>query len=253
VLVVLLSVLGRWRTVGALFRSPRVLAMLAASSALIASNWFVFIWAVSREKLLQASLGYFIGPLVTVALGFTVLRERLTRAEGVAVGLAAVAVAWLTASAGIFPWIALCLAGSFAMYGLVRKLAGVNAIEGLMVETTLLLPLATAYLCMLAASGNLAFGSGSTKTSLLLSSAGLITAFPLLWFAVAVRTLRLATLGVLQYVGPTLQMLLAVLVYHEPFGVAHRIAFALIWLALGIYTADNFRRAQQRSTGEIVT
>jgi chloramphenicol-sensitive protein RarD len=241
VLAAIATALGRWSAIGAALRDRRTLVLLSASAVLIAVNWTVYIWAVAHERVLESSLGYFISPLATVLLGATVLRERLTRAESLAVIVAAAAVAYLTIASGVLPWVALALATSFATYGLVRKIARVDAIEALTVETTVLLLPACAYLAMLAARGTLRFGSDAVTTSLL-ASAGIITVMPLLWFGLAVPKLRLATLGILQYVGPTLQFLLAILAFHEPFGTAHVVTFAGIWIALAVYTGDNLRR-----------
>ena len=242
VLAILITALRRWRAVGQVVGDRRLLALLLLSTALLASNWFVFIWAVAHEHVLDASLGYFINPLVSVFLGSTVLGERLTRAEWIAVALTAVAVSGLTLALGAAPWVALFLAGSFAMYGLVRKIAQVSALEALTVETALLLPPAVVYLLVRGAGGGLVFGTGSPSTDALLLSAGVITAVPLLCFGFAVGRLRLSTMGVLQYVSPSLQLLLAVAAYHEPFLAAEKAAFVCIWAALAIFTADNLRR-----------
>jgi chloramphenicol-sensitive protein RarD len=243
VLAAFLAVQRRLRDLGPLLYTRRTLGLLVASTLLIAGNWLVFIWAIAHEQLLQASLGYFINPLVSVLLGAAVLGERLTRGERIAVCLAACGVAWLTFAAGVFPWIALFLAVSFALYGLVRKLANVRATEGLTVETMLLLPFAAGYLAMLAVTGRGALTHGSATTVTMLLAAGVITALPLVWFATAVQRLRLVTMGLLQYIAPTLQFLLAVVVFGEPFGRTHLIAFAWIWGALAVFTADNLRRA----------
>lgn len=240
VLLGMITVLRRWPAALAVLRDRRAILLLGASTLLIAVNWYTFIWAVTSNHMLDASLGYYINPLVNVVFGFAFFRERLRKWERVSVALAALAVAWLTISAGVVPWTALVLATSFGLYGLVRKLARVSSIEGLTVETALLLPVAIAWLLWRAHSGSLAFGS-STRIDLLLIAAGPVTALPLLWFANAVRELRLATVGLLQYIAPTLQFTLAVLVYDEPFSGARAVAFVLIWTAVAIYSADNLR------------
>lgn len=252
--VLLLLILGlrRWQPVRSVIGNRRALGLLSVSTLLIAVNWFVFIFAVTRDRMLDASLGYFINPLVSVLLGLIVLGERLRKIEWVSVAIAAVAVIWLMATAGVFPWISLVLALSFGLYGLVRKLAAVTAIEGLTVETLLLLPLAVAYLFVLDAKGTLSFGNRGGALDLLLIAAGPITALPLLWFAAAVRRLRLATVGLLQYISPTIQFLFAVLVYREPFGRERLLAFALIWVAIAIYSADNMRRARRAASESAV-
>lgn len=240
-LLLLVTFSRRWLSIGAVLRSRRSLLFLLASTLLIAVNWFVFIWAITRNHMVDASLGYFMNPLFSVVLGFVFLRERLGKVELASVALAAVAVIWLTVSAGVFPWIAVALALSFGTYGLVRKLAGVASMEGLTIETAILLPVALAYLAYRANAGILSFTNGSNALDLLLLAAGPITALPLLWFASAVRRLRLATVGLLQYISPSIQFTLAVLVYHEPLGTRLP-AFILIWTAIAIYTADNLRR-----------
>jgi len=247
VLAAFLAAGQRLRDLRPMLARRRTLFLLVLSTLLIASNWLVFIWAIAQEHLLQASLGYFINPLVSVLMGAAVLGERLTRGEWTAVALAACGVAWLTFAAGVVPWIALFLAFTFATYGLVRKLADVRATEGLMVETLLLLPIAGGYLVYLTASHTGAFATHSPGTIALLLAAGVITALPLVWFATAVQRLRLVTIGLLQYIAPTLQFLLAVVVFGEPFGRTHLVAFAWIWGALAVFTADNIQRALRTS------
>lgn len=243
ILAALIVALQRWSAVREIFRSRAALLWLAASTALIAVNWYTFIWAVTRDHILDASLGYFINPLVSVVFGYLFFAERLRFWERVSVAVAAVAVLGLTLTAGIFPWVALVLAVTFALYGLVRKKAAVGSIEGLAIETAILAPLAAGYLVWLQSAQNLTFGDSRT-VDMLLIAAGPVTAVPLLWFASSVRRLRLATVGLLQYIAPTLQFVLAVAVYHEPFGGPRLIAFALIWLAVAIYSADNLARVR---------
>ncbi len=235
------TVFRRWPALLGVLRNWRALRLLAISTFVIASNWFLFIYAVTRNHMIEASLGYFINPLVSVLLGFVVLRERLRTWEWVSVGVAGVGVFWLTFASGVVPWISLVIAASFGTYGLVRKLARVGAVEGLTVETAMLTPLAIVYLAMRARQGTIAFGTTSRALDLLLLAAGPITALPLLWFAAAVRRLRLATVGLLQYISPTIQFVLAVAVFGEPFSGARLVAFLIIWSAIAIYTVENFR------------
>lgn len=251
ILAVLLTALRRWGAIAGIVRERRPLVWLGASTLLIAVNWYTFIWAVTRNHMLDASLGYFINPLVSVVLGRMFFAERLRRWETVSVGIAAVAVVWLTVTAGVFPWIALVLAFSFGIYGLARKKAHVSSIEGLTIETALLAPIALLYLGSLANAGTMSFGDSRTL-DLLLLAAGPVTALPLLWFASAVRRLRLATVGLLQYIAPTLQFVLAVAVYDEPFGGPRMVAFLLIWIAVALYTADNLVRLRRGTVAETV-
>jgi chloramphenicol-sensitive protein RarD len=245
--VVLLAVaaplLGRFRSaLHAL--GPEKRLQILASAALIAANWGVYIWAVQAGRVLQASLGYFVNPLVSVLLGVVFLRERLRRWQLGAIAVAAVGVAWLVVDRGEVPWLPLTLALTFGLYGLVRKRAGVDAIGGLLAETAILAPLALAFLVVRARQGHGAFG-GDLRTSLLLAAAGPITAVPLVWFALGVRSLPLSTVGLLQYLTPTLQFLLAVAVYHEAFSHAHAVAFGCIWTALAIYSWDSLHAARK--------
>jgi chloramphenicol-sensitive protein RarD len=224
-------------------RQPGRLPRLALSSVLVAANWLLFIWAVTSGRILESSLGYYINPIVSVVLGCLFLRERLDAVEWTSVGLAAVAVLWLTVSLGVFPVLPLALAFSFAFYALVRKKVGVGSLEGLALETLILLPAAAAYLVWRAQQGTLAFGHGGWRRDLLLLAAGPVTTIPLLLFTGAVRRLRLATMGLLQYISPSLQLLLAVFLYGEPFGGPRTVAFVLIWCALLVYALHNWRRA----------
>jgi chloramphenicol-sensitive protein RarD len=224
----------------------RTRRLLALSTVLIAVNWLVYIFAVTTGRVLEGSLGYFINPLVNVVLGVAVLKERLERPVLVSVLIAAAGVIFLTIWAGQPPWIALTLALSFGSYGLVRKVVPVGAIAGLTLETALLFPLGAAYLVGLAFTGRGAFLSGRGATDVLLVLAGPITAVPLLWFAGAARRLRLSTLGFLQYLSPTLQFVLALALYGEPFSVARGVAFACIWVALALFAAHTVRRSRTR-------
>jgi chloramphenicol-sensitive protein RarD len=233
---------SRWREARLVLARPRTLAALAASACLIGTNWLLYVWAVVHDHVTEASLGYYVNPLVNVCLGVVVLRESLSRAQRIAIGLAAVGVAALTFGYGRFPWIAIALAVSFGLYGLVRKTVAADAITGLLWETALLTPLALGFLLVLAARGSSAFGPSNPVASALLALGGPVTAVPLVLFAHGARSLPLSTIGLIQYLSPSLQFLLAVLVYREPFTLAHAATFACIWAALAIFTWDLRRR-----------
>ncbi len=228
---------GRIRGFMPALRSGRTLAVLSASTVCIAVNWLVYIWAVVNGRVLEASLGYYITPLVNVLLGVAILGERLERPVRVAVGIAAGGVLWLALHVGQLPWIALTLATSFGLYGLLRKLAAVGPLAGLTIETALLFPLTGGYLAWALVSGRAAFLSGHPTLDVCLLLGGPVTAVPLLLFAAAARRLPLSTMGFLQYLSPTLQFLLAVFAYGEAFDRAHAVAFALIWTAVALFAA----------------
>lgn len=232
---------GRWRDAAAPAGRPRTLLVLAAGAVLIGVNWLLYIWAVTHDHVMQASLGYYINPLVNVLLGVAVLRERLSRPQALAVALAAAGVAVLTVGYGRFPWIALALASTFGLYGLVRKTVAADAVIGLLWETAILTPAAVGYLATLGARGAGAFGT-SARASVLLVLGGAVTALPLALFAYGARALPLSRLGFIQYLSPSLQFLLAVLLYGEPFTAAHAVTFACIWAALVLLTWDLRRR-----------
>jgi chloramphenicol-sensitive protein RarD len=233
----LLLALRRGQWLADLRRQPRVLLWFVASSMLVAVNWFVYIWAVNAGRVVDASLGYFINPLVNVLIGAVFLHERLRGMQWVAVAVAAIGVSWLTWQAGAVPWIGLVLALSFGLYGLLRKTAALGAVEGLTLETLLLAPIAAAYLGWLMLGGHSGFVQGDTTTRLLLAAAGPITAVPLLLFAAGARRIPFSTLGLLQYLGPTLQLLIGVWLYDEPF--AERApGYVLIWIALAVFSVE---------------
>ena len=241
-LVVVLTVLRRWAWLAPLMRQPRQIAVYATSAAMIAANWLVYIYAVQSGQVLQSSLGYFINPLVNVSLGVLVLQERLSRAQWLAVALAACGVSWLTWTAGGLPWIALTLAVAFGVYGLVRKTAALGALEGLTAETLLLMPLALPCLIWLSSTHSVTAPvyDGTVLTLLLLS--GPLTALPLWLFASAARRLPLASMGLMQYISPTLQFGLGVWVFHEPFDTARLLGFVFIWAGLVVFSWDALRR-----------
>jgi len=245
--VVLLLLLRRLSWMAGLRGQPRVLWWFLASSTLVAVNWFVYIWAVNAGRVVDASLGYFINPLVNVLIGALVLHERLRTAQWLAVGIAAIGVAWLTWQAGAVPWIGLVLALSFGLYGLLRKTAALGAIEGLTLETLLLTPVAAAYLGWQVQAGHSGFVDGDTGTRLLLLAAGPVTAVPLLLFAAGARRIPFTTLGLLQYLGPSLQLLIGVWLYGEPFA-ARAPGYALIWIALAVFSVEGVARGWRSRT-----
>ncbi|MCA9617430.1 MAG: EamA family transporter RarD [Myxococcales bacterium] len=240
-LVILLRARGATAGALAVLRDPARRRTLALSSALLALNWGLFIWAVANRRVSEASLGYYINPLLNVLLARLVLGETLRPMQVVAVGVAALGVASLAVARGALPWVSLVLAASFSVYGLLRKRAPVGALDGLAVETAFTTPLAVAYLLWLSPPfGHLSQASPLVMT--LLVGSGVATALPLLAFAGAARRLRYATLGMVQYLAPTLQLACAVGLYGEPFRQEHAIAFGLIWSAIALYVADSLRQ-----------
>jgi len=244
--VLVLMVRNQWAWIRQVRSSKRTLAIFAGSTCLLGLNWFTYIWAVNAGHVVDASLGYFINPLVSVLLGVLFLREQLRPWQVVAIGLATGGVLFLTLGLGAFPWIALTLALTFGFYGLLRKTAPLGSLEGLGLETAILSVPAFVYLVYLQLSGVSAFGHAGVTVSGLLAFTGVVTAFPLLMFAYAARSTTLATVGILQYIAPTLQFLLGVLVYGEPFSHTRLIGFAVIWTALIIYSLEGFREERQR-------
>ena len=244
--LVLLAVVRGGARILALAREPRRAAALTAAAVFIGINWYVYIWAVNHGHVVEAALGYFVNPLIAVLLGVGVLGERLRPLQWVAVAVGAAAVLVLTVDYGRPPWIALVLAGTFAAYGLLKKVAAMPAVEGLTVETLVLFLPATAYLVWHTSTGAGTFTSAGTTHAVLLASTGVVTAIPLLWFAGAANRLPLSTLGLLQYLTPVLQFLLGVLVFHETMPVARWAGFGLVWLALAVFTVEAVRY-QRRS------
>jgi chloramphenicol-sensitive protein RarD len=222
--------------------NARMMAALGASAVFIAGNWFGYIWAVSQDQVLEISLGYYINPLVNVLLGFLVLRERFTALQGTAIALAVLGVANMAWGAGAdFPWISLVLAFSFGFYGLIRKLAVVDAVQGLAVETLLVVPLSLAALLWFAEATGLAAPGLPLWLFLVLVASGLVTAAPLFCYVNAAKRLRYATIGIISYLAPSIQFLLGVTVYERPFTTTHMITFALIWSACALYSAEAWR------------
>lgn len=239
-LAMLVTSWRRWGAIREALRTPRVLPMLAATATLIGVNWLVYIWAVLNGRVLEGSLGYYLNPLVNVLLGVVLLKERLTRAQVAAVALASAGVAVLAAGAGEGLWISLTLAATFALYGFLRKVAPVESIEGLSIETVMLAPVALGWVLWLGSEGRGGFPA-DMATNILVVLAGVITAVPLLLFAAAAKKLPYSTLGFLQYVAPSIQFLLAVLVFGERLTPAHIICFGAIWTALAIFAIEGIR------------
>lgn len=238
-----------WRWLPRTLAQPRAALMLLASSVLIGLNWVLYIWAVNSGYVVETSLGYFINPLISVLLGVLVLQERLNARQWGAVALAAAGVAWLTWSVGHPPWIALALAVSFGFYGLIRKQVSVEAVPGLGVESLLLFLPALAFLLWCESRGVGGFGRVGRYEDALLIFAGVATALPLIWFAYGARRIPLSLVGIIQYVGPTLQLLTGVFVFGEPFTHHQLIGFGCIWAALGVYAIDGLWRLRMRGYG----
>jgi chloramphenicol-sensitive protein RarD len=241
-----LVVLRRWAWLAEVVRQPRTLAVFGASALLLSTNWLVYVWAVNHGRVMEASLGYFINPLVNVALGVVFLHERLRPAQRWALAVAAAGVGWLTWTAGVPPWIALALAFSFGLYGLLRKTAPLGALEGLALETALLAPLAVPALAWFSLHGGALQGAAAGTWAWLLF-AGPLTAVPLLLFAFGARRVTMATLGLLQYLAPTIQFGLAVWLFHEPLKPERLAGFVLIWIALVLYSAESLWRLRRAS------
>jgi chloramphenicol-sensitive protein RarD len=241
-LLVVLAVRGQWGWLQ-IVRKPRVLASFIASAFLLSANWLIYIWSVNNGHVIEASLGYFITPLVNIMFGYVLLKERLRPVQWAAIAIAALGVAWLTWQTGTVPWIALALAATFGGYGLLRKTAALGALEGLAFETMVLFPLAAAYVAWLTMHGQNAFiNTESNVTRTLLVAAGPITAIPLLLFASGARQIPLSVLGLLQYLAPTIQFLLGVWLFHEAFSAERLVGFALIWAALALFAGEGLLR-----------
>jgi chloramphenicol-sensitive protein RarD len=250
----LTALLRRTPQLKAIMRDPRLFAILSVAAVVIGLNWGGFIYGVNHGRVVEVSLGYFINPLVTVLLGVFVLGERLLRLQWVAIGLAAVAVVILTVDYGQPPWIAFLLACSFATYGLARKKAGVGAIEGLTFETVVLTPIALAYLGWLAVTGQASFGAEGAGHAVLMTTTGLVTALPLICFGAAAIRVSMTTIGLLQYLAPTIHFVLGIVVFDEVMSPVKWAGFSLVWLALALFTVETVRhrRRQLRLTAEAV-
>jgi chloramphenicol-sensitive protein RarD len=244
-LLIVLALRRQWRWLEQV-RQPRVFWSFVASAFLLSANWLVYIWSVNNGHVIEASLGYFINPLVNIMFGYLLLKERLRPVQWTAIALAGLGVAWLTWQTGTVPWIALFLAASFGGYGLLRKTAALGALEGLSFETMVLFPIAAAYVVWLTLHGqNVFITTDSDTTRLLLIAAGPITAIPLLLFASGARQIPLSILGLLQYLSPTIQFLLGVWLFKEAFSADRLVGFGLIWAALALFAGEGlFQRGQ---------
>ena len=236
---------GQLGAVRAALSDPVSRTRLAGSAMLISVNWLIYVWAVGHGPVVEASLGYFINPLLNVVLGVLVLKERLNRVQWFAVGLAAIGVLYLALIAGRPPWIALALAVSFGTYGLIRKVVSVESVPGLATETLILAPMAAAFLVWCEVGGVGALGHSSPTIDALLVGSGLATALPLTLFAYGARLIPYSTIGIVQYIGPTLQFLIGIFVFHETFSRSRAVGFVLIWTALAIYAVDGAWRRRR--------
>ena len=244
--LVLLSIQRRWNEAKSVISFYPNVCIFLVTSFLLGGNWLIYIWAVNSNQIVEASLGYFINPLVNVCLGMVFLRERLYRSQFISVLLAFVGVLFLTLQYGRLPWIAFTLALTFGTYGLLRKTAKAGSIVGLLFDTGFLAPIFLLYLVFLAAHGSGAFVSTNLKTDVLLIGAGVVTAVPLLLFAYGARRIQYSTVGFLQYIAPTGQLLVGVFLYREQFTRAHAIAFGLVWVALLLYSTSTFMTRKRR-------
>ena len=241
-----LAVQRRWAWLGEVLRQPKVLATYAAAALLLSSNWLIYVWAVNHGHVLEASLGYFINPLVNVLLGVVVLHERPRRLQWLALGVACLGVVWMAVAMGTPPWVALALALSFGFYGLIKKMAPLGSLEGLSLETLLLAPIAIPALLWLTLHHP--GGGHSPSTWVWLLVAGPLTAIPLLLFGYGAQRVSMGTLGLLQYLAPSLQFILGWMVFQEPLSPQRLLGFGLIWLALLIYSADSVRQWPKAQT-----
>ncbi|MFM1918144.1 MAG: hypothetical protein RJB01_1659 [Actinomycetota bacterium] len=243
-MVIVITVVRGWRRVRS-HLSWRTVGILAAAAVLLSVNWLVYVYAVNSDQVVQASLGYFINPLVSVALGVVILHERMRRMQWLAIGIAAIAVLILTISYGSLPWIALILALSFGFYGLLKKFAGIGSAESLTIETALLAPFALILLTTMEIDGGAIFATEGWGISILLILLGPVTALPLLAFGAAANRIPLSTLGALQYLTPILQFLLGVLVFAEPMPGTRWLGFVFVWIALVVFATDTYRSTRQ--------
>jgi chloramphenicol-sensitive protein RarD len=239
-----------WGMIKGMMNTKKKLAALAVASLLVSANWFIYIWAVNTDQMVEASLGYYINPLVSVLLGVFILRETMTKAQVVSFILAAIGVILLTASYGRFPWIAIGLAVSFGLYGLAKKLIKVDSDVGLTLETMTTAPFALIYLIYLSTKGDISLFHLSAGTDLLLIAAGAVTAVPLLYFAKGAQRIPLYMVGFLQYIAPTLTLILGVFLYGEPFTHTHLVAFTFIWSALTIFSVSRMKRVKRKTKTE---
>jgi len=233
--------LGRTADIGPTLKSPRRLGTLMLTATIISLNWGIYVWAISVERTLETALGYYINPLITVAMGALFLGDRFTRAQMLALAIATFAVLLLTLRGGFFPWVSLVLAFSFATYAFLRKTVDVGPTQGFLIEVMLLSPFALAYVIWLEATGEGSFFNDSWHV-MMLSGCGVVTAIPLILYSYGAKGLKLSTIGLMQYIAPTMIFIIGIFVFHEPFGFWQAVTFAMIWLALSIYTISALRR-----------
>lgn len=250
---ILVTAMKDWGWLRAGFRKPVVFRRFVVTAVLLACNWLIYIWANNNGHIVEASLGYFITPLVNVVLGLLILHEHLRPGQWLALAVATAGVSYLVFNASGWIWISFTLAFSFGFYGLLRKTATWGSLQGLTVEMGILFVPALAYLVLAASRGTMAFGTQNTQTTLMLAFSGVITAIPLLLFASGARQVPLTTLGVLQYIAPTMQFMIGVFLYHEPFTRTSLIGFGIVWVALAIYWAEGYRSyRRQRQVALVV-
>jgi len=253
--LVLVLIRRRWQDIRRSISSKRNWIMCTASAFFIGINWFIYVWAVNANHNVESSMGYFINPLISVLLGILFLKERLGVWQGISVLLALSGVFYMTFMYGQFPWIAISLATCFGTYGLLRKIAGVDSVTGLLLETAILSPIVVTYLVIQAVLGKSAFGTASVPVHLLLLFSGVVTALPIIWFAHGTRRIPLSMVGFIQYVAPSLQLVIAVLIFREPFTRTHLVSFSLIWGALLLFTLSHtpwMKRIEPRIPGKTV-
>lgn len=240
VFAAILTFKGHWGWINRAVRSKRIVLTFLTTALLIAANWYIYIWAVNNNYIVESSLGYFINPLVNVLFGVLFFKEKLRAWQWTAIGLAAAGVLYLTVTYGALPWIALALALTFGTYGVIKKKTSLSSLEGMSMETAILFLPALGFLLFQNSAGNGSFGHAGLGTTLLLAFTGIITALPLLWFSSAAQMIPLSLLGIIQYLSPTGQLLIGTLIYHEPFDERRLIGFSLIWVALLIYSVESF-------------
>lgn len=241
VLLLFLAIKKRIKKAFSIFKDLKKLGLLSLASVMIAVNWGLFIWASVSGRILDSSLGYYINPLFSIGIGVLLLKEKLRRLQWVAIGIATIAILWLTVTLGTPPYVALALASTFSIYGYLKKKANVEAIDSLTVETVILAPLALGYFYYLSSIGQNSFGSNGTSHALWLASAGIITAVPLAMFGAAAIRIPLSTLGFIQYVGPTLQYIIGLYMFNEPMPRDRFIGFVFTWIAIGVISFDALR------------
>jgi len=252
ILILYILVTKKWDDFRAVSFNKRTVAIYVVAGILLSINWLIYVWGVNANFIVETSLGYFINPLLSVLMGVIFLRERLRPSQWIPVTIAAIGVGYLTFVYGRLPWIALSLAFSFGFYGLVKKLAPLGSLYGLTLETASVLPIALIYLTYVQVDGTASFLHDGLTTDFLLACSGIVTSIPLLMFASAAKQIPLTMVGILQYIAPTLQFLIGIFLYKEPFDHAHLIGFSIVWVALVLFWLENFL-SQTRLSGETVT